>query len=57
MKKAPESTTFKFILDNEQLFSNLDNLKINDFERFISVGEIGKQIQALAKADDYVGSF
>lgn len=29
---------------------------MNDYERFIKIGEIGKQIQSLAKANDYVNS-
>jgi hypothetical protein len=49
MLKKPESTLFKFILDPNQLFLNLDHLKMHDFTRFVRIGEIGKQIQALAK--------
>lgn len=49
MIKKPTSTMFKFILSTDQLFSNLDHLKLNDYERFLKIGEVGKQIQALSK--------
>ena len=43
------------MLDDEQLFTNLDHLKLNDYERFLAIGEMGKQIQALAKEEDVGG--
>lgn len=45
MLKKPKSTTFKFILGSEDLMKNLDNLKMEEFDRFIKIGEIGKVIQ------------
>lgn len=42
MLKKPTSTVFKFILTSDQLFSNLDHLKLNDYERFLKVGQVGK---------------
>ena len=36
---------FKFILSNEDLMNNLDNIKMNNFDKFIKIGEMGKQIQ------------
>lgn len=31
MIAKPKTTTFKFILSNDQLMTNLDHLKLNDF--------------------------
>ena len=42
---------FKFILSNEDLMNNLDSIKMNNFDRFIKIGEMGKKIQELAKAN------
>ena len=52
MNIYPETTIFQSVLDNEQLFTNLDHLKLNDYERFLRIGELGKQIQILAKDDE-----
>ena len=49
MQQKSQTTTFKFILSNEQMMQNLDHLKMNDFDRFVRIGEIGKKIQYLSK--------
>ena len=45
MLKKPKNTTFKFLSSQEDLMKNLDSLKMNDFDRFIRIGETGKIIQ------------
>ena len=54
MKQQPTSTTFKFVLDNEQTLQNIDHLKLVDYNRFKTVNHIGTQLQSAAKDDDWV---
>lgn len=49
MLVKPKSTNFDFILSSEQLFSSLDHIKLHNYEHFIKLGQIGKQVQMLAK--------
>lgn len=57
MKAKPQTRTFAFILDNEQTLSNIDHLKMNDYEKFKQLNKIGCRICELAKDNAWVNQY
>ena len=53
MKKKPTSTQLAFVLSNEQTLTNIDQLKLVDYDKFCKANQVGKLITALAKADEW----
>jgi len=54
MKQQPKSSKFSFVLDNEQTMSNIDHLKMVDYQKFKDVNHIGTLLSTAAKDDNVV---
>jgi hypothetical protein len=44
MKAKPQTRIFSFILNNEQTLTNIDHLKMNDYEKFKQLNKLGCRI-------------
>ena len=53
MRKKPTSTQLAFVLTNEQTLTNIDQLKLVDYDKFCKANQVGKLITALAKSDEW----
>ena len=53
MKKKATSTQLAFVLNNEQTLTNIDQLKMVDYDKFCRTNQLGNMITSLAKADEW----